>query len=199
MRRPRFIIALFLIISTLLTGCAQQKVIDTELIRTQNKLKDLEVAFKQRENQMIALEQKIADFGNMLQEQTNRLESVAELRKKTENKYPVIIEHAVIKPEQPGKTPFNIHVTLYNGTDAPIKDNVLVFLIEDTQNPRAVSFIEAYEILPFQSKEIIFRNLSLADPAKRVNIIVKLLEDYPQKKGIEGKITWTIIPPLYTP
>ncbi len=208
MLKKGLLVTAFLAVQLLITGCAQEKVMDTEFIRLQNKVKDLETAQKQRDDQLADMSQRMSNMENQLTSQAEQLGKLAENTKQgassTVEKFPVVIQDVKLTSEKmdaQGRIwgPFSLSVTVYNGTDRPITDNLSAIMMEDhpesrSETPKIQTFVQKFEIKPNESKVITFTNLPVNQPSKRLNVIVKLLEQTRSEHGTPGKATWVMVP-----
>ncbi|WP_134699120.1 hypothetical protein [Ammoniphilus sp. YIM 78166] len=208
MLKKGLLVTAFLAMQLLITGCAQEKVMDTEFIRLQNKVKDLETAQKQRDDQLADMSQRMSTMETQLTSQADLLGKLAENTKQdaasSEVKFPVVIQDVKLTSEKmdaQGRIwgPFSLSVTLYNGTDRVIMDNLSAIMMEDhpesrSEIPKIQNYVQKFEIKPNESKVITFSNLPVNQPSKRLNVIVKLLEQTRSEKGTPGKATWVVVP-----
>lgn len=213
MKKFGFIILTFFLVQILLTGCSQEKVMDTDFIRLQNKVKDLETALKQREEENVRLNQKMMNVEESLKQQNEQITKLIEASQsiQTEKKHPVVIQDVKITSEKMDSLgrifgPYNLNVTLYNGTDRNIKDSLTALLVADHptnagENPQIQQIVQKFELKPKESKIVTFSDLPANDPAKRLNVILKLLENtsVPVEEGVPGQTTWVVIPTIIFP
>lgn len=213
MKKFGFLILTFLLAQILLTGCSQEKVMDTDFIRLQNKVKDLEATLKQREEENVRLNQQMTDVQNSLNQQNEQITKLIEASQniQTEKKHPVIIQDVKITSEKMDAKsrifgPYNLNVTLYNATDRNISDSLSTILVGDHptnagEAPQIQQIVRKFELKPKESKIVTFTDLPVNDPAKRLNIIVKLLENtsVPDEEGVSGNTTWVVVPTIIFP
>lgn len=212
MLKKGLIVTAFLAVPLLITGCTQEKVMDTELIRLQNKVKDLETTQKLKEDEYARVSQKVVQLEEQLNqhnEQITKLMDVASVE--NEGVFPVIIQDVKLTSEKMDAHGriwggFNLNVTLYNGTDQVITDRISAILIEDhpdkaDEPPKVQNIVQSFEIKPKESKLITFTDLPINKPNKRLNVIVKLLEQTKSgtTAGIPGKATWVVVPTVVLP
>ncbi|MBP1933744.1 hypothetical protein [Ammoniphilus resinae] len=202
----------FLVVSTLLVGCGQEKVMDTDFIRLQNKVNDLENHQKQMEEERTLLNQKVTDMEESLNQQKEQLAKMqGPTSENSEQLHPVVIQDVKLTSEKMDSLgrvwgPFNLNITLYNGTDHDISDYVNALVLkENTQTPTEAPNIkelgQRFEIKAKESKIITFSDIEIGDPSKRFNIVIKLLEQQPETGniGVPGKVTWTEVPSIVFP
>jgi soluble cytochrome b562 len=196
-----------------LSGCGQEKVIDTDFIRLQNNVKDLQTTQKQKSDDLARLNQKVSDLQTALDQQKGQLQSLLSSAKegRLEEIHPVVIRDVKItsdKMDSNGRVfgPFNINVTLYNGTDADVSDKIMAMVLMEhhdgaSQDPQIQNLIQSFDIKSKESKTITFTNIPIDNPAKRLNVVLKLLESSPSPTtaGIPGKATWVIVPTVIFP
>ncbi|RXT08111.1 hypothetical protein [Ammoniphilus sp. CFH 90114] len=213
MLKKGLIVTAFLAAQLLLAGCAQEKVMDTELIRLQNKVKDLETAQKLKEDESAQLTQKIMGLEEQIEKHNGQLATLLEASQAVKNEeiFPVIIQDVKLtsdKMDQHGRIwgGFNLNVTLYNGTDQPIEDSISAIIVEDhpeklTEPPRVQNMVQKFEIKPKEAKIITFTDIPINEPSKRFNVIVKLLEQTKSgtTSGVPGKATWVVVPTVVFP
>lgn len=213
MKKFSFIIFTFLLVQILLTGCSQEKVMDTDFIRLQNKVKDMETALKQREEENVRFNQKMTDLEQSLKQQNEQITKLIEASQniQTEKKHPVVIQDVKITSEKMDALgrifgPYNLNVTIYNGTDRNITDNLTAILATDHptiagEDPQIQQIVRKFELKPKESKIVTFADLPVNDPSKRLNIILKLLENtsVPVEEGVSGQTTWVVIPTIIFP
>lgn len=208
MLKKGLLVTAFLAVQLFIAGCAQEKVMDTEFIRLQNKVKDLENAQKQKDSQLAEMSQRMSNMESQLTSQAEQLGQLAENTKQdtisAEDKFPVVIQDVKITSEKmdaQGRIwgAFSLSVTLYNGTGRTITDNLSAIMMEDppeslSEVPKIQNFVQRFEIKPNESKVITFANLPVNQPSKRLNVIVKLLEQTRSEEGTTGKATWVVVP-----
>lgn len=209
MFKKGLLVTAFLAIQLIITGCAQEKVMDTEFIRLQNKVKDLETTLQQKEEQFGQLSQKVVDMENQLNAQKEQLSQwiSSGQNAQTEERYPVIIQDVQLTSEKMDSEGriwgnFNLVVTLYNGTEQPVSDSLSAILVEDhpdaiSESPKTQNFVLKFDIKPKESKTITFTGLPINEPSKRLNVVVKLLEQTKSGSngsGTLGKATWVVVP-----
>lgn len=212
MKKKRFFLTL-LLTQLLLTGCSQEKVMDTEFIRLKNNVKDIETALKQREEDSIRTNQKIITLEETVNRQKEQISQLisASHEVQSEQKHPVIIQDVKLTSEKMDANgrvwgPYNLNVTIYNGTNHSIKDNLSALILTDdpvksTNTPKMEQIVQNFELGPKQSKIVSFVDLPINHPSKRLNIIVKLLETTrsPDNEGVLGKATWIVVPTIILP
>lgn len=212
MKKKGFILTL-LLTQLLLSGCSQEKVMDTEFIRLKNNVNDIQTSLKQREEESIRLNQKLTTLEETVmrqKEQISQLVSASD-EVQSEQKHPVIIQDVKLTSEKmdaKGRVwgPYNLNVTLYNGTNHAVTDNLSALILTDdpvksTNGPKMEQILQKFELGPKESKIVSFVDLPINHPAKRLNIVVKLLENTrsPENEGIPGKATWIVVPTVIFP
>ncbi|HJV46591.1 MAG TPA: hypothetical protein VJ824_12825 [Bacillota bacterium] len=204
------VIAFFAISSILLTGCGQEKVIDTDFVRMQNKVKDLENLQKQQTDDQSKMNQKITDIQQTLKQEKDQISALMSTKDvKDAGVHPVIIQDVKISSEKmdsQGRVwgPFNVNVTLYNGTDQDISDSLSTMILSDSPNdtsdsPKVQSLNQKFEIKAKESKTLTFQDVPIGQPTGRMNVIVKLMESVNSNGGVPGKATWVAIPNVIFP
>ncbi|MEW9669105.1 hypothetical protein [Ammoniphilus sp. 3BR4] len=212
MLKKGLIATAFLAVPLLLTGCAQEKVMDTELIRLQNKVKDLETTQKLKEDEYARVNQKVTQLEEQLNQHNEQISDLMDVASvQNGGVFPVIIQDVKLTSEKmdaQGRIwgEFDLNVTLYNGTDQLIADRISAILIEDHPDkpgdpPKVQNIVQSFEIKPKESKLITFTNLPINKPSKRLNVIVKLLEQTKSGAavGVPGKATWVVVPTVVLP
>jgi uncharacterized coiled-coil protein SlyX len=210
-----FIIVILL--GLILSSCGQEKVIDTDFVRLQNKVKDLEATQQQKSDELSALNQSMTEMQKTLSEQNDQL-NVLETRiggGDAEQKHPVVIQDVHITSKNKDASgqiwgPFDLQITLYNASTKMISDKLVITLITDSGSLQGVedvpviqNLIQKYEISPKESKLITVSAIPAGNPTHRLNIVVKLLEEssipLTPENAIAGKVTWTIVPTFIAP
>jgi len=211
--KKKGIILTLLFTQLLLSGCSQEKVMDTEFIRLQNNVKDIETALKQKEEESIRFNQKLTSLEETVQRQKEQIAQLISASNdvQSEQKHPVIIQDVKMTSKQMDANgrvwgPFNLNVTLYNGTNHAVSDSISALILTDdpvkpTNPPKMEQVVQKFELGPKQSKIVSFVDIPINHPAKRLNIVVKLLENTrsPDNVGIPGKATWIVVPTVIFP
>jgi hypothetical protein len=202
-----------LALTLFLSGCGQEKVIDTDFIRLQNNVKDLQTTQKQKSDDLARLTQKVSDLQTTVDQQKGQIQSLLSSAKegRQEEIHPVVIRDVKITSDKMDSTgrvfgPFNINVTLYNGTDADISDKIVAVVLMEhhdgaSQDPQVTNLVQSFDIKAKESKTITFNNIPIDDPSKRLNVVLKMLESSPAPTtaGIPGKATWVVVPTVIFP
>lgn len=200
----------FFAVSAILTGCGQEKVIDTDFIRLQNKVKDIENAQKQKDDEMSKVNQKISDMQQTLKQQKDQIAALMNAKDvKDAGMHPVIIQDVKISSEKmdaQGRVwgPFNLNVTLYNGTDHDISDTISALVLTDSgsdtaEAPKLQNLGSKFEIKAKESKTLTFQNVPIGQPTQRLNVVVKVMESTQSTEGVPGKATWVAVPTVIFP
>ena len=213
MKKKGMILTFLLTQLLLVTGCTQEKVMDTEFIRLKNNVKDIEVALKKNEDESIRFNQKLTSLEETVKRQKEEIAQLVSASDKvqSEQRHPVIIQDVKVTSEQMDANgrvwgPYNLNVTLYNGTNHAISDSISALVLIDeavkgSQAPKVEQKIQKFELGPKESKILSFTDLPINHPAKRLNVVVKLLENTrsPDNEGIIGKATWVVVPTVIFP
>lgn len=212
MSKTRVFFLSLLMLPLWLTGCSQEKVIDTEFVRLKNHVDEIDLALKRREEEAIRLNQKITNLEETVNRQKEQISQlIAASPTASLEKHPVIIQDVKITSENMDANgrvwgPYDLNITLYNGTNRPVADSVsALILTEDPTGggkpPNVEQVVKKFKLEPHESKIVSLVDLPVNDPSKRINIIVKLLESAasPDREGVLGKATWTVVPTVIYP
>ncbi|RKD26812.1 hypothetical protein BEP19_16590 [Ammoniphilus oxalaticus] len=213
MKKLRLVFWTLLVTQLILTGCSQEKVMDTEFIRLKNNVKDIELALKQREDEAVHMSQKLTNLEETVKRQKEEISQLmaASPQAQSQDKHPVIIQDIQVTSEQMDANgrvwgPFDLNITLYNGTDHPIADSVSALIVSEdplknSHTPKVEQIVKRFEIGPKESKIVRLEQLPINHPTKRLNVVVKLLENTraPNNAGVPGKATWVVIPTVIFP